>query len=65
MRMAYTRHAAAVSEPIKNAVRVTETAPVGKKYPTTEAPNRILERSEKYSESKVSWRLVSRLMSPV
>jgi hypothetical protein len=54
MRMAYNRHAAAVSEPMRNALRVTGTALVGKKYPTTEAPNRILDRSEKYCESSVS-----------
>jgi hypothetical protein len=64
MRMAYRRHAAAVRDPINNAVRVTGTV-AGKKYPTTEAPNRILERSEKYWESSVSWLFVSRLRPPV
>jgi hypothetical protein len=65
MRMAYTRHAAALSAPMKHAVRVTGTVRVGKKYPTTEAPNRILDRSEKYWESRVSWLFVNRLMVPV
>lgn len=62
MRMVYTRHAAAVSEPMNNAVRVSRTALVGRKYLTTEAPNRILDRSEKFGESSVSWLCVSRLM---
>jgi hypothetical protein len=48
--MAYNRHAAAVSEPMRNAERVTGTELVGKKYPTTEAPNSIFDRSEKYWE---------------